>query len=335
MSRPSVVCIAPVKNEAWILDRFLQAASLWADLIVVADQRSDDGSRDIVGRFEKARLIDNPGLQYDEGFRQRILIDAARALTPNGRFLLALDADEFLLPGSWEGREWQEAINASPGTVVRFPWLNVRPDLRHAWESAEPMPFGFVDDGGDHEGSSIHSPRIPVRKTSPNILLDNVAVLHMQYVDWRRMESKHRWYQCFERLRTPNRSAIEIYRQYHHMQSVPTESIIPLSDDWLSGYAKLGVDLTTIGQEETYRWDREVLQLFAEHGTDHFKREAVWDVDWTKLAVHYGLANPERFADPRDLSSRAMHKWLEATQSDRPTMGQRALGWIARKLAGW
>ncbi|MDR1737564.1 MAG: hypothetical protein LBR66_01915 [Candidatus Symbiothrix sp.] len=27
--KPAIICLTPVKNEAWILDRFLTAASLW------------------------------------------------------------------------------------------------------------------------------------------------------------------------------------------------------------------------------------------------------------------------------------------------------------------
>jgi len=28
---PTIICLTPVRNKAWILDRFLQATSLWAD----------------------------------------------------------------------------------------------------------------------------------------------------------------------------------------------------------------------------------------------------------------------------------------------------------------
>ena len=31
--RPKIICLTPVKNEEWILRRFLRLASLWADHI--------------------------------------------------------------------------------------------------------------------------------------------------------------------------------------------------------------------------------------------------------------------------------------------------------------
>jgi hypothetical protein len=37
MSDATVICIVPVKNEAWILGNFLTCAQKWADHIIVAD----------------------------------------------------------------------------------------------------------------------------------------------------------------------------------------------------------------------------------------------------------------------------------------------------------
>ena len=48
--RPTVIVICAVRNEAWILPRFLAVASHIADHIIVADQGSTDGSRDICRR---------------------------------------------------------------------------------------------------------------------------------------------------------------------------------------------------------------------------------------------------------------------------------------------
>ena len=41
VDKPTVVCLTPVKNEAWILDRFLKCAGLWAEHIIIADQGAD------------------------------------------------------------------------------------------------------------------------------------------------------------------------------------------------------------------------------------------------------------------------------------------------------
>ena len=59
MSKPLLVVLTPVRNEAWILPAFLKATSLWADYIIIADQMSTDGSRDIYPQFEKVIVVDN------------------------------------------------------------------------------------------------------------------------------------------------------------------------------------------------------------------------------------------------------------------------------------
>jgi glycosyltransferase involved in cell wall biosynthesis len=77
---PSIICLTPVKNEAWILDRFLRCASLWADYIIIADQGSTDSSREIALRYPKVVLIDNLSLEFSEVQRQQLLLDAARQI---------------------------------------------------------------------------------------------------------------------------------------------------------------------------------------------------------------------------------------------------------------
>lgn len=42
MNRPQIIVVTPIKNEDWILDRFLSTTSLWADNIIIADQCSTD-----------------------------------------------------------------------------------------------------------------------------------------------------------------------------------------------------------------------------------------------------------------------------------------------------
>src|SRR6185503_6148705 len=92
---PVVICLTPVRNEAWILERFLACTSLWADHIVIADQLSVDGSREIAERHPKVTLVKIETDVYDEFPRRKAMIDAARRF-PGPRVLVAIDADEAL-----------------------------------------------------------------------------------------------------------------------------------------------------------------------------------------------------------------------------------------------
>lgn len=333
MTGRPVICLTPVKNEAWILERFLQAASLWADYIIVADQQSSDASREIAASFPKVTLVDNRETTYNEQRRQQLLIDTARSVAPQG-LLIALDADEFLTANVFTSVAWQRVKEAPPGTVIEFRWANVRPDLRHYWLSPTIHPWGFVDDGRPHSGREIHSVRVPRPPGAPTITLDDIRVLHYQYANWERMQSKHRWYQCWERVRYPKRRAVDIYRLYHHMDYIPARQLSPIPREWVDGYTAHGIDLSSFAPSALYWWDREVLALFAQYGTRTFRREAVWDFDWTSVARHVYGDDAPAISDPRGLFDRLMHGWLRATQPLARTMPMKAFQKLF-VLVGW
>jgi len=335
VTRPKVVCLCPVKNEAWILDRYLRCAATWADHIVVADQGSDDGSDEIAAAHPKVRLVRNPDPKYDEGARQRLLLAAARELVPGPRVLLALDADEMLTADRAESPEWATALAAPPGTVLRFQWVNIWPDLETCWVPDEDIPFGFVDDGSDHTGSAIHSRRLPVPPGAPSVVFRRVKVLHYQYTEWDRMASKQRWYQCWERLTYPSKRAAGIFRQYNFMHAVRAADRRPLAPEWLAGYERAGIDMTSVRKDPEYRWDRQVLEMFRTHGPRTFRKLDVWDPDWAALAGRLGVEPPAGgFGDPRGPVARALHRWLRATQGRHHRYPTRGLQWLLR-FVGW
>ncbi|MHC4092387.1 MAG: glycosyltransferase family 2 protein [Planctomycetota bacterium] len=313
-TKPQVICLIPVKNERWILDRFLRCASVWADRIIVADQGSDDGSDEIAQRYPKVTLVRNTTPHNDEGGRQRLLIDHARRV-PGPRLLIALDADEALTANALGSAEWESVLAARPGTVIYIKWANLKPDLRTYWAPIHSSPWGFMDDGSPHTGRRIHSPRVPTPAGAPEIRLRKIRVLHYQYTDWSRMESKHRWYQCWERLNHGKRNPIEIYREYHHMDAIPDSDLHPVPEAWTKAYQDAGIDMHTVEFENSYYWDRIVLEWFREHGTATFQREAIWDVDWRDLADRLGASElAEGADDPRSRRYKLLHACLKKTQ---------------------
>ena len=314
MGQPTVICLTPVKNEAWILDRFLQCASLWADHIIVLDQLSQDQSSEIAQRYSKVTLLHNPSPVYNEAERQKLLLEAARRI-PGPRLLIALDADEALTANFMYSPEWETVLMAPIGTVIRFEWVNFLPNLETYWTSPYDYGWGFMDDGSDHVGTAIHSPRIPVPAAAPTIVLRDVKVIHYQFADWERQESKTRWYQCWERINHPERTAIEIYRQYHRAHIVSPDRVHPIPGRWLQGYYDRGIDMTSIRRPYRPWWDREVLDLLDKYGTAHFRREDLWWVDWDAVYQElYGKKPAHALSDPRNRCDRLVHRWLQKTQ---------------------
>ncbi len=312
--RPQVVCLTPVKNEAWILDRFLTCASAWADHIVVADQGSDDGSREIASRFPKVRLIENSAQEFNEPERQKLLIEAARRI-PGQKLLIALDADEFLTATALTSVEWELILGAVPGTVINFQWACVLPDRKSYYLFPTEFPLGYMDDGAEHAGRAIHSPRLPIPPDRPSISLRAIKVMHFSTIDFGRFKSKVRWYQCWEFLKDRWQGRlIELYRWYHRDFCVPDRLVRPLPDDWVSGYGP-SIDLLGVPTQTFYRWDEEILQLFDAHGTSKFRKLAIWDQDWEAMHELIKKSPPPRsLRDPRSWLERTVHSWLERTQ---------------------
>jgi len=308
----NIICITPIKNESWILDRFIQCASQWADYIIIADQGSTDDSRTIASSYPKVILIENNAQNYDEGYRQRLLLAKAREI-PGERLIIALDADEMLTANWSNSPEWEQMKSAARGTIFRFSWLNVWPDFKTAWVPGDGIPFGFIDDGREHQGQVIHSTRIPVTQANPSILLKESKVLHYQYTNWPRMKSKQRWYQCWEKINNPNKRPIQIYRQYHHMDAPPPTEVVPINPEWFTNYEEQHIDMRTIPRSDFYHWDRELLAWFEKYGIRTFSRLGIWDADWKALAQDLDVATVE---DPRTSIEKYIHRWLAATQGN-------------------
>jgi hypothetical protein len=332
---PVVVCLTPVKDERAVLPRFLDCAAMWADHIVVLDQCSTDGSREVAAAHPKVRLLLNDDPTYDEAGRQRTLLAAAREI-PGRRVLVALDADEALSANVLHSRAWRGALSAEPGTVLRLRWASLLPGLQRAWISPDLIAFGLVDDGRDHRGPRIHSTRLPATAGQPFVALEDVRVLHYQFATRERNESKQRWYQCWERLHHPGKRPIQIYRQYHRLDAVPESEVEAVRPEWLRDYAEAGLDMTAVPPPASwYRWDEEVLDWVIEHGPSTFERLDIWEVDYEVLARRFGRdTNGVRLDDPRGAVTRAVHRLLALTQAHA---GRRSVRVAQRALIpfGW
>ena len=265
-----VICITPVKNEEWIIERFILATSLWADEIIVADQMSSDKTREILQRHSNVRIIDNDSKKFNENERQKFLISEARK-EPGKKLLVALDADEFLTGNFVGSDEWNRMVHADPGTLFTMDWPCIAPDFKRYWMTdGESNIFAFMDDGTPHSGTNMHSIRVPVPSEAENIHLSLIKVMHFQYTDWARMKSKNLWYQCYERISNPEKSVFKIYRMYHHMDVSHNYEEIP--EQWFEKYDRSGIDLRYNEDEDKhYWWDDEVEEFKKKYGEDYFK----------------------------------------------------------------
>lgn len=319
--KPTIICLTPVRNEAWVLDRFLKATSLWADYIIIADQMSTDGSREIALKYPKVILVDNNTEEFNEPERQKLLINEARKI--NGpRLLITLDADEMFTPNVLTSSEWQQMLESEPGTVFKFQWANIHPDLKHFWHGYY-FPWGYMDDGYEHNyNNRIHNYRIPFPINSPVVEIKDIKVIHFQFTDWNRMLSKHRWYQCMEVINYPFKHEIDIYRQYHHMNIVESNELINIPTEWISEYENLGINILQINKEKRIWYDEQTLKLFKLYGVRKFHRIDIWDVDWSEINRDWLVVDSKDVFNPQSFFDLFLMRYLKLLQNklDRKTI---------------
>lgn len=271
ISGRKIVALTPVKNEAWILPLFCQSASIWADYIIIADQGSTDNSREIALQFPKVTVINNDSADLDEGYRDGLLVRKARELVGYNGIFLRIDADELFTP-NFESDEWKRIKESKAGTIWFFDWLQINKDFCSYWKS-HPTFGAFIDDGREYNPHGlIHARELFIPDNPEDVITaQDIGLLHFQFVDWNRMRSKHRWYQCYERINFPQKSAIDIYRMYHWMYDSGRD-IRKVPSEWTEVYlSKYGIDLHGYVKEKRYWWDDKTEAYLKEYSPKFFR----------------------------------------------------------------
>ncbi|MCR4828069.1 MAG: glycosyltransferase family 2 protein [Bacteroidales bacterium] len=307
---PKLICLTPVLNEAWILDRFLQCTSIWADHIIIADQGSTDGSVEIAKQYDKVIFIDNKKTgDFNEMQMRAPLFEAAKQIEGQ-KIYIGLDADEILTP-NFDSPEWQTIYNAKPGTILSFPIHNLLPNGTY-WTLGD-IYCGFVDDGTPYTTGLVHSPRMILPDNHDVLLCHDISLLHYKYMDANRMRERNRWYQCFEHINKEN-TPIGIFRRYHHLEAIPMSQRYPWPEWWKEKYRPYKIEITSVVHHSEPRWDQQILDYFNQYGAVYFRHLNIWDVNWDDKAKQLGVKHIMSFRDPRQKWEKAVNRWLIYTQ---------------------
>jgi glycosyltransferase involved in cell wall biosynthesis len=314
-----IICLVPVKNEEWILDKFIRCTLEWADHLIIADQNSSDKSFDIASAYPKVTLIRNKSDAYAEDERQKLLLNEARKF-PDEKILVALDADEIFSSGFANTQDWKDFLHSKPGTVGYFARAELLPGMRTYYGSEYKQAYAFVDDGAEHAGRQIHSPRVPIPKNALSFAIKDFAIMHFQNVNEMRMESKHRWYKCWERLKYPNKRTLPIMRLYDRYRATTLQNTCQVPDDWLKGYENIGISSLANETCNWFWWDDEVVSWIEKHGFTAFQKLNIWDKKWIKnLALNIRSCEQKDPHDPRSVLDKMIHAWVFATRK-HPSM---------------
>ena len=321
MAHPIQIVMTPTRNEAWVIRAFLECNGLWADYIVIADQMSTDGTREIIEAYSKQTskakrdlqhraeiiLIDNDNPEFNEPERQAMLIAKAREVaTGRDTLLWGLDADE-ILPANWKDTEdGQVILHSKPGDVFYFKWAQLAPDKIHYGDSVY-YPWLFHDDGVEPHRNyvrNIHSMRIPYPIEEKQLhYVRDFRVLHCGLLDSRRIAAKNRFYQFVDWERN-HKNPIALARTYaaHREENQRPDIQFQLSPEAIAfPFDMWGlIDCNT-----TYTWfDDYIFDRFSKYSAKQLRKLDIWDEEFM---LHY------RIADKRHYIDRLIHHYLHKT----------------------
>jgi len=330
MDRPLLICLTANRNYGWVMNAFLKANILWADYIIIADQHSTDGSREMALKYPNVIIVDNDDLSYGETARSQMVIDRARQIEGN-KILFYLAIDEVLSANYSETEDWQKILHSLPGDVFFFQWANLCPDTKNYFpsETSHGKPFFmarlFHDDvvtPYDNEGIDMHTHCIPYPKEEENHIfyVEDFKIMHFGEFNEHWNIAKQRFYQ-FVDFDKNNRSITSLSRMYN--SRFKDRQYLPLPNEWIYRQKIHGFDLfTEVDTNEKPFLDQYVLDFISKNRIERYRRLDVWDRPFL---------NRYNIADPRSLWIKLIHFYFHVTRKNTNTIIIRVIDKILKK----
>ena len=312
-SRPLLIVLTPVRNEAWVLKAFLEATSLWADYIIIADQMSTDGSREIAKTYSKVILIDNDRQEMHQAATRHLLFEEAKKIKGE-KILFTLDADEFLSGDFVNSSDWKKIMNSVQDDCFCWRWMNLKKNDITQYSTHEHYYWCVHESEsmwrGEFPENFIHEWRLPWPPNAGEshiFRLNDFCSIHLAHVNNVRQMNKERFYQVSTVGHNPEKSKIALFRQYHTDNQM---EYFPVPSDAYKFYLNNDLDIWKYVdfEDDGAYYSEEILSYFKRDGIDKYAMLDIWDEDWLKK---YGIK------DPRRPYQKLVQKYLLKTQASR------------------
>ena len=323
--KAKLICLTPVRNEAWVLHAFLQATSLWADYIIIADQNSTDGSREIVLSYPKVILVDNPIANMHQSRTRQILFDEANKIDGD-KIIFTLDADEILSGNFLQSNGWKRILESKQGEIFAFRWINLYNSLVRGVHLDTFMEWACNYGGnvaGRYQDAHIHEMRLPIPENESWITIDDIWFLHFSHLVKMRQINKDIFYQVSTVYAEPNKSIVSLHRMYHHKSEINLELI---DDGMWTYYKQTGIDFTKLIDlnDVGLYYVNEITRMMSEKDVEFFAGLDIWKSE--------DLKGYDDFKDPRGLLMRLIHLYLNATSKYKAYFSVRAVDKLLKNL---
>ncbi len=313
------IVIIPAKNEEWILVKTLEAMSLFADHIIVADANSWDRTKEICLKFPKVVWVEAEKEFSTTENRRQILINKAREFGSDN-LIFAFDADEIPTANIFfDQKFWETVNNLKPGRSLALAWVMLWKSATHyrvdksVWTDNY-KPVIFRDDGKtNYAPGNVHESRVPAGFDETAVNYEAVKILHYSFALWDRMLSKQAHWRIMEFLKM-GRSPLKINFRYGITKEEKGIKLAALPETWVGVYKEKGIDVNHFDDRQLYWFDVEVLRLFEKNGAAHFRWLDIWDINWEQkrtkaLALSYAGVPKNPIKDPRGAVIKFYH-WL-------------------------
>ena len=335
-NKPQIIVLTPVRNEAWVLRAFLAATSLWADYIIIADQMSTDGSREIYREFQTSHpnpfsstekadvhqceliVIDNVLKEMHMAATRKLLFEATQNVIKksgllNENFILfAMDADEFLTGNFMDTKIWNQIMESNPDDVFCFRWKNVCRDQKCFKYYGPYMSWveHASDDlwGGMYPDNVIHEWRLPwspKTKKEGVFRSDEISFIHLGGLPEKKIFHKNIFYQVSTIAKVDYVNIVRHWRQYHTISN-QHEAVYPLTELDFKIYKENGTDIFRLLnlEDEALHLKKETTGYLEKFGLEKF---GVLDIWTPRVCEEYGVK------DPRNLGQKLVHWYCRNT----------------------
>ena len=329
MGKPKLVVLTPVLNEAWILPAFLKATSLWADNIIIADQMSTDGSRELYKQFPKVIVVDNPRKEMHQAQTRRLLFEAARKIEGD-KILFALDADEFISGNFPQTESWKTIMNSKPGDTFCFKWMNLSSDGKKYLLAPDDHYYWAVHANesvfdGTYPDDFIHEWRLPwPKQEGTTFKIDDIRFIHFLNTNIVRTYNKRLFYSVSQFIHPSNkRGGIAFGRFYRTNGCVHTLYDVP--QDAYAYYEAHGLDIwkeinfKDVGQH----YIQVVLDKINGPEIKKLRKLDIWNED---VLRQNGIKDPRRPID------KLMHWYLRKTCRVSKSFVVRGIDFLLKRL---
>ena len=308
--RPLLIVISSNRNYGWIVPVFLAANSRWADYIIITNQMSTDGSREMYTKYPNVIVVDDKDMAFKENTRARMAFEKGREIAA-GRdaIYFALDIDE-ILPANWQNTEdGKRVLSSRPGDMFGLRWANIQPDNSTYLLEPNYMYKIFYDNGMDWQvcKSELHAPHLPYSSwdIEPTPITDfpNIHFGHYNK-KWRRYNAKY--YGVLDVHQKRSKSVVSINRGYYYPDPVKLPSY-SINTEWLEFDFDVFEYIDLSVKPQGLFLIKELINL---DGIDKFRGVDIWDEEFCEeLGVK----------DPRTFVWKILHYYLSETQPYRYT----------------